>query len=122
MACVRRRDLNEWHKALRVDSEERVVAEALDATIDDGEGEGLEPGRAALGLRDDDRVVAAGSEGVLHLQDFLKDMRSMPVLAVLDQWCRPPLSCGKCGNEIFWPCGFGWNSRVFRPGGTLLSL
>jgi hypothetical protein len=37
----------------------------------------------------------------------------MPVVAVLEEWCRPPFSCWKCGDEIFGAHGFGWNS-VFR--------
>jgi len=120
------RDLDEWHKLVRVASEEGVVTEAEAGTTRDGEGEGLEPGGAGFWLRDHDDVVAAGVEGVLDLQDFIEDLSSMPVLVVLDQWCRPPLSRGKCGNEIFaaygFGFGFGWNNVVFRPaGGTLLS-
>jgi hypothetical protein len=47
VAYVRIGDLDEWHEVLRVTSEEGVVAEAQAGTVGDGEGEGLEPGRAA---------------------------------------------------------------------------
>jgi hypothetical protein len=70
-------------------------------------------------------VIAAGFEGGLDMKDLLENIGSMPVVAVLEEWCRPPFYHWKCGDEIFGAHGFGWNS-VFRwttgGSGTFVSL
>ncbi|KAF7013377.1 hypothetical protein CFC21_027463 [Triticum aestivum] len=86
-------DLDERHEVLCVAGEERVVggAEAVAGPRGDGEGEGLEPGGAALGLRGKDDVVCAGQEGSSGAQDPLQHPRLEPVALVLDERLRPPL-------------------------------
>ena len=93
MAAGSARDLDVRHEVMRVAGEERVVggAEAVAGPRGDGEGEGLEPGGATLGLRGEDGIVGAGREGPAGAQDPLQDPRLEPVALVLDERLRPPL-------------------------------
>lgn len=61
--------------------EERVVAEVVAGTVGNGEHEGLEPSRAALGVGGNDNIVAASLEARLKEHDPLE--KSWPEPEVL---------------------------------------
>jgi hypothetical protein len=77
--------LEEGHEVLWVAGEKRVSVVAgggMEEAVGDGEGEGLEPGGAALWVRDKEDVVGARLELLLHQLDALHGPRPQPAALV----------------------------------------
>mgnify|MGYP005849637023 CR=1 FL=1 len=76
--------LEKWHEVLGVVGEQRVVVagDGVAKAVGDGEGKGLEPGGAALWLRDEEDVVGARLELLLHDLDALHGRGSQPTALI----------------------------------------
>lgn len=65
---------------MRVVTEQRVagVGDGVDGAVEDSEDEGLEPGGATFGVRDEEDVVAAWLELGVHQLDTLGTLLCQP--------------------------------------------